>query len=212
MARAGRRPGASGSQAAILEAARAAFTDRGYDGATVREIGARAGVDPALVHHYHGTKERLFTAAMRLPMDPAVAMPALLQPGSVGLGERLVRYFMTTCESGGETSPFLALLRGAVSHPASAAMLREFITRAVVGRVARALSSSDADLRATLVGSQLVGLAMVRYVVRVEPLASAEHDTVVAAVAPTVQRYLTGAIVLPQGSEANPSYHPVGEV
>ena len=194
MPRAGRRPGGSGTRAAILAAARATFADRGYDRTTVREVGARAGVDPALVHHYHGTKEQLFAAAMRLPMDPAVAIPALLQPGRAGLGERMVRYFMTVCESGGEASPFLALLRGAVSHPASAAMLREFITRAVVGRVARALGTPDAELRATLVGSQMVGLAMVRYVIRVEPLASADHDEVVAAVAPTVQRYLTGAV------------------
>ncbi|GAC1345434.1 MAG: TetR family transcriptional regulator [Candidatus Dormibacteria bacterium] len=194
MGRTGRRPGGSGSREAILDAAQAVFADRGYDGGTMREIAQRAGVDPALVHHFHGTKEQLFAAAMRLPVDPAVAIPALLQPGTAGLGERLVRYFLGLCELGGEGSPFLALLRGAASHERSAAMLREFITRVVLGRIAASLDAPQAELRATLAGSQMVGLAMVRYVVRVEPLASADHDTVVAAVAPTVQRYLTGDI------------------
>ncbi len=192
--RTGRRPGPSDSREAILEAARNAFADRGYNGATVREIGRRAGVDPALVHHFHGTKEQLFAAAMRLPADPSVAIPDLLRAGESGLGERLVRFFLATCETGGEASPFLALLRGAAGHEGSATMLRQFISRAVVGRVAASLDRPGAELRATLVGSQLVGLAMVRYVVRVEPLASANHQTVVDAVAPTVQRYLTGEI------------------
>lgn len=191
MVRSGRRTGASGSKQAILDAARAAFAERGYDGATVRDIARRAGVDPALVHHFHGTKEQLFAAAMQLPADPTVAIPALLAPGVAGLGERLVRFFLSVCEAGGERSPFLALLRGAASHQRSAAMLREFITRAVLGRIAASLDAPDAKLRATLAGSQLVGLAMVRYVVRVEPLASADHDTIVAAIAPTIQRYLT---------------------
>ena len=191
MARTGRRAGESGSKGAILEAARATFSDRGYDGATVRDIARRAEVDPALVHHFYGTKEQLFAAAMQLPVDPTIAIPLLLEPGVAGLGERLVRFFLGLCEAGGAHSPFLALLRGAASHERSAAMLRGFITRAVLGRIAASLDRPDAELRVTLVGSQLVGLAMVRYVVRVEPLASAEHDTVVAALAPTLQRYLT---------------------
>ncbi len=194
MPRTGRRPGSSVTREAILTAARASFADHGYDGATMRDIGRRAGVDPALVHHFHGTKEQLFAAAMRLPLDPTIAIPALLQPGTAALGERLVDYFLTLCEAGGERGPFLALLRGAVSHESSATMLREFITRAVLGRIATSLDVPDAELRATLVGSQMVGLAMVRYVIRVEPLASADHATVVAAVAPSVQRYLTGSV------------------
>lgn len=194
MARTGRRVGESGSRQAILDAARAAFAEHGYEGATVRGIARRADVDPALVHHFHGTKERLFAEAMQLPVDPAVAIPALLAPGAAGLGERLVRFFLMMCEAGGEGSPFLALLRGAASHPRSAAMLREFIAQAVLGRIAAALDAPDARLRANLAASQLVGLAMVRYIVRVEPLASADHDTIVSALAPTIQRYLTGEV------------------
>lgn len=207
MKRTGRRPGDSGSRDAILDAARAAFAQRGYDGATVRDIARRAGVDAALVHHFHGTKEQLFAAALRLPVDPTIAIPAVLAPGIAGLGERLVRHFLDLCEAGGEHSPFLALLRGAASHEHSAAMLRQFITQAVLGRIAASLSASDAQLRATLAGSQLVGLAMVRYVIRVEPLASADHDTVVAALAPTIQRYLAADLRSPtvSGSDGRTS-------
>jgi AcrR family transcriptional regulator len=195
MARTGRRPGRSGSDQAILAAARAAFTERGFAGATVREIAAAAGVDPALVHHYFGTKEALFAAALQLPADPAVFVPALLAPGVDGLGERLLRALLQIWEdAGGANSTLIALVRGAVSHERSAAMLREFVSTAVLGRLAAALDTEDAALRAALVGSQVVGLAMARYVVRVEPLASADVETVVAAVAPTLQRYLVGEL------------------
>jgi AcrR family transcriptional regulator len=192
MARTGRRPGASGSREAILDAARTAFGERGYNDASVRDIACRAGVDAALVHHFYGTKEQLFVAAMRLPVDPAASIPALLEGGVVGLGERLVGFFLSAAEAGGEQNALLALLRSAASHERSAAMVREFVTKAVLGPLAASLDMPDPDLRATLVGSQLIGLAMIRYVVGVEPLASADREKIVAAVAPTIQRYLTG--------------------
>ncbi|MEP6695677.1 MAG: TetR family transcriptional regulator [Pseudonocardiales bacterium] len=194
MARTGRRPAGSGTRETILSAARAAFARHGYDGATVRGIGAAAGVDPALVHHYYGTKQGLFVAAMEFPVEPATVLPALLAPGVDGLGERLLRFFLALWENADGRSPFLALIRGAVSHEESAALLREFVTREVLGRVAAAVNESQPQLRATLVGSQMVGLAMARYVIRIEPLASADIETVVAAVAPTVQRYLAGPL------------------
>jgi AcrR family transcriptional regulator len=192
MTRTGRRPGKSGSREAILRAARAAFADGGYDGATVRGIAQAAGVDAALVHHFFGSKEDLFAAAMQLPIDPSRAIPALLEPGVDGLGERITRFFLSLWEAPTRREPFLALIRGAVSHERSAAMLRDFVTREVLGRVVAAIDAPQPALRASLAGSQLVGLGMVRYVVRVEPLASADVEQVVAAVAPTVQRYLTG--------------------
>ena len=191
MVRSGRRAGRSGSDEDILEAARATFAEYGYDRASIREIARRAGVDSALVHYYHGTKEQLFAAAMHLSVDPGVVIAELLAPGENGLGERIVRAYLDICETGGERSPYLALVRSAASHPHSAAMLREFISRVVLGRIAASLDLPDATLRVTLTASQLVGLAMIRYVVRVEPLASADRETVVAAVAPTIQRYLT---------------------
>lgn len=194
MARTGRRPGSSGTQQAILDAARAAFTESGYDGATVRGIARVAGVDPALVHHYFGSKEHLFVAAMRLPIDPGKLLPALLAPGVEGLGERLVRTFLTVWDSPDLVDPFLGLLRGAMTHEKSAAMLREFIGQALVGRLTSGLDVDRPALRATLVGSHLFGLAFARYIIRIEPLASAGHEEVVAAIAPTLQRYLAGDI------------------
>lgn len=194
MARTGRRPGDPDTRTAILDAARQAFGHTGYDGATVRGIAAAAGVDPALVHHYFDSKHGLFSAAMQFPVDPSSVLPALLASGVDGLGERLVRFFISLWEDGGTASPFMALIRGAVSHEESAALLREFVTREVLGRVAATVDKPQPQLRAALVGSQLVGLAMVRYVIRIEPLASAAPDTVVAAIAPTVQRYLAGEI------------------
>lgn len=192
--RTGRRPGDSGARQQILDTASRQFAQHGFDGATIRSIAAGAGVDPALVHHYFGTKERLFAAAVRFPVDPAVALPALLAAGVDGLGERLVRFFVNVWDQAGEQSPFFAVIRGAFSHEQSADLLRAFIVREVLGRVAAAIDApgdTEPMLRASLVGSQLVGLGMLRYLLRLEPLASAPVDSVVAAIAPTVQRYLT---------------------
>ncbi len=192
MTRTGRRPGGTDTREAILSAARKAFARGGFDGATVRGIAGDAGVDPALVHHFFGTKQALFVAAMEFPVDVGAILPALLARGVDGLGERLVRLLLSVWES--ERSPFIALIRGAVSHEESAALLREFISRELLGRVAAAAEADRPELRATLIGSQLIGLAMARYIIRIEPLASADAATVVAAVAPTVQRYLTGPL------------------
>ncbi len=192
MARTGRRPGDSGTQQAILDAARSAFTETGYDGATVRGIAREAAVDPALVHHYFGTKEHLFVAAMQLPIDPAVIIPALIAPGVDGLGERIVRMFLSVWDSPEAVHPFLGLLRSAMTHEKSAAMMREFVTSAIFGRLTAALEVDQPQLRANLVASQLMGIAFTRYILRVEPLAGTDADTVVTIVAPTLQRYLTG--------------------
>jgi AcrR family transcriptional regulator len=193
MVRTGRRPGDSGTRQAILDAARKAFADQGYEGATIRGIAGGAGVDPALVHHFYGSKEQLFAAAMDVPFTPSELLPSLLEGGPDGLGERILRFFLTLSDQrrGG---PFVALIRSASSNERAAAMLREFISREVIGRIATSLGLPDAELRATLVGSQLTGLALVRYVLRVEPLASAPAEELVAAVGPTIQRYLTGEI------------------
>jgi AcrR family transcriptional regulator len=193
MVRTGRRPGESGTRQAILDAARGAFAEHGYDGATIRGIAAAARVDPALVHHFYGSKEQLFAAAMDVPFTPSEALPVLLAGEPEGVGERILRFFLAVSDQHGG-GPFVALIRSASSNERAATMLREFISREVVGRIAASLGVADAELRATLVGSQLTGLALVRYVLRVEPLASARSEDVIAAVGPTIQRYLTGAL------------------
>jgi AcrR family transcriptional regulator len=190
----GRPPGRTNTRQDVLDAARQVFAERGYAAASLRAIAAEAGVDAGMVRHFFGDKDGLFRAAMQLPVDPAVMLPVLLQPGLDGLGERVVRFFVTVWESPETRGPFLALIRSVASHEESATMFREFVTEQVLGRLAAALDQPQAELRASLAASQLVGLAMVRYIVRVEPLASATVDDVVAAVAPTIQRYLTGDV------------------
>jgi AcrR family transcriptional regulator len=194
MARTGRRPGASGTREAILDAARRAFAQRGYQQATIREVAAMAGVDPALVHHYFGTKQNLFVAAVEFPINPAVALASLVREERELVAERLLGLFLSVWDHTDDRSPVLALIRTAVSDERAAAMLREFVTEEILGPVARELGTPDARLRTNLVASQLIGLIMARYVIRVEPLASTPAEVLVAAVAPTLQRYISGDI------------------
>lgn len=195
--RTGRRPGLSTTRVEILAAARASFAEFGYDGTSVRGIAARAGVDSALVHRFFGSKDDLLVAALTVAMSPGERLPEVMAGERSALGERLVRYFLSVWEEPPRREVLIGMLRSAATNEHAAALLREFISREVLARVAAPLGHEDADLRATLVGSQLVGLAMVRYVVRIEPLASASTDTVAAALAPTLQRYLTAELNLP---------------
>jgi AcrR family transcriptional regulator len=192
--RLGRRPGGPDTRGALLLAAREEFAAKGYDGATVRGIAARAGVDPALVHHYFGTKEALFTNAMQFPVEPAKLIPEILADGVDQAGERLVRTLLRIWGNPATREPALALVRSAVTHEAAASMLRQFASRALVRRVAAELDLPEAQLRVSLIASHIVGLALLRYVIRVEPLAGASDDDVVALVAPVLQRYLTGPV------------------
>ncbi|SCG42168.1 transcriptional regulator, TetR family [Micromonospora echinaurantiaca] len=191
--RTGRRPGKPGTREAILDAARAAFAERGFDGASIRAIAATAGVDPALVHHYFGSKDQLFLAAMNAPVNPGELIPRIVAGDRDGLGERLVRLFLSVWDSPAGTAG-VALLRSAMSNEWTARLLREFLVTQVLRRVLDHLDVDPAELplRGSLVASQLIGLAVMRHVVRLEPVASAPAETLVAAVAPTVQRYLTG--------------------
>ncbi|MEH1169110.1 TetR family transcriptional regulator [Micromonospora sp. CPCC 205539] len=193
--RTGRRPGNPDTRESILDAARAAFAERGFDAASIRAIAATAGVDPALVHHYFGSKDQLFIAAMNAPVDPGEMLPKVLTGDRDGVGERLVRAFLAIWDSpaGGAAQ---ALLRSAVSNEWTARLLREFVTTQVLRRVLEHLEVDPAQLplRGSLVATQMIGLAMVRHVVRLEPVASADPETLVAAIGPTVQRYLTGPL------------------
>jgi AcrR family transcriptional regulator len=191
MARTGRRPGNQDTREEILEAARKAFAERGYDGASIRQIATSAGVDPALVHHYFGAKDKLFLAAMKAPIDPTEVLPKIFEPGIDGVGERLVRTFLMVWDSPAGTTA-AALVRSAVRHDWSARMLREFLTTQILRRAMKELhmDPAEAPTRASLVASQMIGLVMMRYIIKLEPLASMPADHVVQAIAPTVQRYL----------------------
>ncbi|MFA4966357.1 MAG: TetR family transcriptional regulator, partial [Thermoleophilia bacterium] len=195
----GRRPGDSGTREAILGAARAAFAAAGYDRATIRGIAAAAEVDPALVLHYFDSKEALFEAALELPIRPSEILAHGIAAGPDKLGATIVRGFLEAWEPPETRVRLLAMLRSAMTNETAMAMIRDLLVREVFGPITLALGVPDAQLRATLVGSQLIGLGMMRFVARLEPLTSASIDDLVAAVGPTVQRYLTGAVVRGSG-------------
>ena len=188
--RPGRRSGPTVSRGDILAAARRLFAERGYDGATIRAIAQEAGVDAALVHHFFGTKEQVFVAAMELPFQPADLLPQLVGGPREQVGERFVRLFLALWRDPERRAPVLALLRSATTNEQAAEMIRQFVTEALLTRVAGALGVPP--LRVTAAASQLIGLAMVRYLIGVEPLASADEEEIVRLVAPTIQRYLDG--------------------
>ena len=196
MARTGRRKGAPDTRDAILASARAAFADRGFDGASIRGIATDAEVDPALVHHYFGTKEQLFLATVDVPVDPGEFIPAALAGDDEHIGERVVRMFLKVWDDPRTGPPLLALIRTGLQHDWSARLLREFVTAQILRRVVARLelTPDEAPIRAALTASQMIGLGLTRYMLKIEPLASADVDTVVRLVAPTVQRYLTGPL------------------
>jgi AcrR family transcriptional regulator len=190
MARTDRTPEMSGTREKILVAARSHFGKVGFDRATIRGIAAVAKADPKLVLHYFESKEGVFLAAINFPFDPSAAYPRLLEPGLNGLGVRLVRFFLEVWGSPAG-SPMLSVIRSVVSSESAAALLREFMTRELLARLAESLELDEPRLRASLVASQLIGLVMVRYIVKIEPLASAPPARVADWIGPTLQRYLT---------------------
>jgi len=200
--RSGRRGGDSGTREAILAAARTRFGDYGYDGATIRGIAADAGVDAALVHHFFGTKERLFAAAMQLPILPSELLAAALAAGvrdpDQSLGEHMLRTVLGVWDVAEMRATFLGLLRSALTSEQAAGMLREFATETILGRIAEVAApgppGADGQFRAALVASQVLGLALARYVLKIEPVAQASTDDLAAAIGPTIERYLTGEI------------------
>lgn len=203
--RTGRRSGESTTREAILEAARARFADHGYEGATIRGIAADAGVDPALVHHFYGTKERLFVAAMRFPIVPSEVLGSALEAGRDRLGETIVRTVLGLWGQPDALEQTIGLLRAAVTNERAAEMLRGFVKGAILSTVAAFADEEDAEYRASLVATQILGLGLVRFVLRIEPVASASDEDLVASIAPTVQRYLTGDL---QPHRREPSRRP----
>ena len=198
-ARTGRRAGDSGTREAILSASRAQFAEHGYDGATIRAIARDAGVDPALVHHYYGDKEKLFAAAMQLPFIPSEVITAALtqRDPSESLGTHMVRTALSVWESADVRDAFQTMLRSALTSEHAAATLRQFITDAILRPLASAADGGVAErtpFRASLVGTQMLGLALGRYLLRFEPIVAATPDELAAAVGPVIDRYLTGDI------------------
>jgi AcrR family transcriptional regulator len=189
----GRRPGESGAREDILRAARELFAERGFDRATIRSIAARAEVDPALVHHYFGTKDDLLVAALELPMDPD-AIFAGLDPEAGPVGAAIVRRALALWDEPTTRRPLLALMRTGISHERAAAALRDLMSRTLLTSIASLAVRDDAALRAALVGAQMGGLLMARYVLGIGPLAELSGEQVAALVGPVVDLYLCGEL------------------
>lgn len=143
------------------------------------------------MQHFFGSKDELFVAAMELPFDPTELIGPLLAAGVDGLGERLVRTFVGVWDSP-QGRPLVGLIRSVVSTEHGTAMMREFFAHAILGRVAASLKADAPARRANLVASQLFGLALVRYILRLEPVASASPDDIARWIGPTIQRYFSG--------------------
>jgi len=188
--RRGRPRGGSDARERILAAAADEFGAHGYDAATMRAIAARAEVDAALVHHYFGTKADLFAAAVGMPLRPDRAVPLILAGPREEVGAGIVRFALEQLEDPAIRKRAVALLRAGIGNRLATPLLAEFLQRELIARVASSLGVADAELRASLVASQVAGLLIARYVVRLPALAAASVEELVARVGPTVQRYL----------------------
>jgi len=190
MAKLGRRPGKTDTRDVLIQTARAMFANGGYDKTSVRDIAAAAGVDPALIRHYFGSKAELFRATMGWPFDPAqiAAQIGAVRRSEVGL--QLTRVFFEAWEQPHSRAPLLAILRGAATHEQSASLVQQFIQGQLYSRIAEVLGDPGADLRVDLAMAQLLGIAYVRYVLQLEPIASATADELVARVTPVIDYHL----------------------
>lgn len=188
--RTGRRPGTTETRERIAAAARAQFAEHGYAGATFRRVAAAAGVDPALVVHFYGSKENLFRQVMALPPAVTDGLLHIASEPTPNMGRALAEVVAAAMESPATRPILLGRIRSATTHPEAAALVRETVTRDLQA-LTSAITSDRPEMRAVLIGSHIVGIALARYVVLVEPLASLSPDELVSALAPTFQRFLT---------------------
>jgi AcrR family transcriptional regulator len=190
MAQAGRRPGPTQTRDAILAAARVQFADRGYAGTTVRSVATAAEVNPALIHHYFGTKEQLFLGALSLPINPAEVIAQVLAAGPRRqFPERFVRYFVAAWRDPVVGQALQAVLRRAATDENTATLVRNLAENVLLVRASDALGVPRLQVAAAM--SHLIGLALGAMIFRIEPLASASEDELVELVTPAIRRYLT---------------------
>lgn len=188
----GRRPGKPDTREAILAAARPLFAQHGFEATTMRAIAAAAGVDVALPSYHFGSKSDLFAAAIELPVNPAAVLGGVLAATAepAARAEQLLRALLNLWDAAGG-GPLAALMRSTGSQEQ---LLRAFVEEQILPLLRGAvIGERDADLRAAAIASQVSGLLLMRYVLRLEPLASATHDELVATLAPTLARYLGGS-------------------
>ena len=190
----GRRPGPSTTRDAILAAARERFAEHGYDRVRMRDVAADAGVDVALVTYHFGSKDGLFGAALEMPEPMAALMADVLEHGGIDdFGERFLGRVLEVWDDEVAGGALVALVRSAMSHPPATVRLREFVQAELLARIAERLDVPDAEQRAALFGSQLIGILLYRHVLHVEPVASMSREELVERAAPALQRHLTGS-------------------
>ena len=187
----GRRPGTPDTRAEVLAAARACFAEKGFRGTTIRAVAASAGVDPALVHHYFGSKDDLFVAALEIPVDPREVLAPVVAAGPDGAGERLLRALLGVWDDPAIQPGLLAMVRSLLADD-SGGLVRDAFIPVVVGPVLAALVVDRPDVRIPLVASQVIGLILTRYVLGVPHMVQMPAEDVIARVGPVLQHYLTG--------------------
>jgi AcrR family transcriptional regulator len=190
----GRRPGNTQTRDAILEAAMAAFIEKGYTATTIRGVARSAEVDPALVMHFFGNKEGLFEAAIREGGMPVQRLTEVVHGDPGELAERVLRRYLAMWEDPLDGARLRAVLNAASTSPAAAELLKTYAVREILQPMIKAVSAEQSETRAILAGSHLVGIAFLRYVLKAEPMAALTTEELVAWVAPTLQRYLTGPL------------------
>lgn len=188
----GRRPGNASTREEIVEEARRQFGEFGYRRTTLRGIARGAGVDPRMILHFFGSKQALFTSTIELPFEPEVAFEILFAEGAAGIGQRVAEFILSILDDPRGRSTVTGIIRAAVSEPEAAALVRELLTQRLLTPLARQVGSDHPDLRASLIGAQVVGLIMARHVVALKPLSAASHDDLVQALTPVFEYYLLG--------------------
>jgi AcrR family transcriptional regulator len=187
----GRPRGSAGdARATILRAAAEEFAEHGYEASSLRAIARRAGVDPALVHHYFEDKRDLFAETIHAPLRPDRVVPGILAGPREQVGESVARYVLTELASPTAQKRAALVLRTAIGHNPASRMVKEFLVREVLHRIAVGVGGPDAELRATLAASQVIGMMMARFVLRIEPIASAPVEELVSRLGPVLQWHL----------------------
>ncbi|WP_423299441.1 TetR family transcriptional regulator [Glutamicibacter sp. PAEs-4] len=182
------------TKAAILRAASKEFSHAGYEAASLRSVARRAGVDPALVHHYFKDKDDLFVQAMHIPVNPGEIIAQAATAPLEQMGEALVRALLTTWRKPAFRTAATAMIRGLISSSSATKILRPFLQKEIFSRLGSRLPEDSAEPRVALVASQIIGLIVARYIIDLEPVASMDDEQVIELVAPTIQRYLTGEL------------------
>ncbi|MGW1688875.1 TetR/AcrR family transcriptional regulator [Streptomyces albidoflavus] len=186
----GRRPGENRTREQILDAARECFAERGYDATSVRRIAETAGVDQALVHHFYGTKEKLFLNALEIPLRMPEALAEAAAGDRVGLGSRIVLAHLRVWEDASARPAMMTTLRSAATHRSAAAVLRDYAKGSIREALGKVITGEDVELRIALIATTLIGLSLTRHLVRLDPVPDTSPQELAARLGPVIDLHL----------------------